>query len=500
MNYWQDIVTNALLGTERKAYVVEQAGGAVGEVLKGMARGDNEVLLLDSAAIVALYQQAGQLPAEAKSPPFAPCEADETPACSERAAQHLALMLSGEYRGALDFWLAIMRLARKRVSEMQLPAILNYGLNNKQHRKAILAILGKRGRWLASQNPAWSYAVSDDQSEEFWQSGNAEERSGALGQIRKESAERGRELLEESWKQESPQDRARFLEVLEINLSMEDEPFLEKALDDKRKEVRRAAADLLAGMPESRLCQRMIDRALPLMEYKKGVLQVTLPQECDKAMTRDGIEPSSPYSQANDRLGQKAWLFSQILGAVPVQFWREKWQTTTSNLLLLTDKNEWKHALQLGWFHSAQTFHDEEVAEALLQRLIGSERELFSPIPLLDILPIAKREKVIVEILEAAGEKADNKGTMMALIGKVTHYWSTGFTHKVLEHAHKRIKSSERGWIYALGNWAYHLSPMKALEEIAKWKDELDESDRTYLIQQVEGPLRFRQDIIEALE
>src|ERR1051325_2285486 len=171
MNLWQDIVTNALLGTERKAFAKEQTSGALGDILGRLEGAESEVLLLHSAAVVALHQAAGRMPAEAPPAPVAVCEGDDLPACGERSAQHLALMLGGEYREALDEWLAALGSAGKRVGEMLLPALLNYGAATKERREAILAVLGRRGVWLASLNPAWSYVMSAEGAERTWQTG-----------------------------------------------------------------------------------------------------------------------------------------------------------------------------------------------------------------------------------------------------------------------------------------------------------------------------------------
>ena len=98
-------------------------------------------------------------------------------------------------------------------------------------------------------------------------------------------------------------------------MSLDDETFLEAALDDRRKEVRGAAADLLARLPESALRRRALERALPLLKFKSNKLrrktiEVTLPEACDKAMQRDGVEPKPGFRG----VGEKAWWLQQMLG------------------------------------------------------------------------------------------------------------------------------------------------------------------------------------------
>ncbi len=502
MNLWQDIVSNALLGTERKAFAIEPTNGALDELLSKIEVAEMEAALLTYAAVVALHQQAGRLPVDAQPTSLAACEADETPACSERAAQHLALMLSGEHREALREWLDTLASSGKRVRELLLPSLLNYGIANKPLREAILYVIGKRGVWLASHNPAWSYATSANLAEEIWQTGNTEDRVSALKEIRKKDAAQARELLAQSWQQESPQDRARFIVALQNNLSINDESFLENALDDKRKEVRRLAADLLARLPKSRLCKRMLERAAPLLEYKSGLrarLEVKLPEECDKAMTRDGLDATSSYSQANDKLGQKSFVLSQILGAIPIHFWRQKWKVSTADILKLTDKNEWQQALVLGWFNAAQRSQDREMAEALLKEFLIKKQQLFSPLPLVDLLTAKRREEIIIEIIQSHGNEEDARGTIMNLLGAVNHQWSARFTRTILDCAHSYFKTDERAWFYALRTWAFYMSPSIALEEMAKWKLALGDYERKYMVEQIEAPLRFRCELFEEL-
>jgi hypothetical protein len=502
MNLWQDIVTNALLGTERKAFAIEQTNGAVGDLLNKIDMAENEAALLNCAAVVVLHNQAGKLPSDPQATIPVACEMDEMPVCSERAAQHLALMLGDTHREALSEWLRVLASTDKRVKELLLPSLLDHGATDKNDREAILPVLGKRGIWLAAQNPAWNYVTGTNLAEEIWQTGSSEERLNVLKQIRREDAAKALELLSQSWQQESPSDRARFIDVLQINLSMNDEPFLENALDDKRKEVRRAAADLLAKMPESQLCKRMLERALPLLEYKSGLrsrFEVTLPEECDKAMTRDGIDSSSPYSQAGDKLGQKSFLLSQILGTIPIQVWRQKWKITTKDILKLTSKNEWQQVLSLAWFNAAQRFPDEEMAEALLENSLTNKKQLFNSLPLMHVLTPERREEIMLTVIEAYGTQQDARSSIMNLINGADHQWSQNLTRKAVNCVYKYIKAGDRSWVYALRSAVFYMSPVTALEEISKWQLELKEYERKYLFEHIEAPLSFRIEMLAEL-
>src|SRR5262249_3150418 len=151
-----------------------------------------------------------------------------------------------------------------------------------------------------------------------------------------------RELLASTWQQEPPEDRAAFLASLEVGLSMDDEPFLESTLDDRRQTVRQKAAELLARLPDSRLVGRMIERLTPLLTVPAGQsglwpslrrqrslhLAVGLPEACDEAMVRDGVDPR-PHAQHGERAG---WLV-QMLAIVPPSTWCRTWDATPAEIV-----------------------------------------------------------------------------------------------------------------------------------------------------------------------
>src|SRR5690348_15856749 len=91
-----------------------------------------------------------------------------------------------------------------------------------------------------------------------------------------------------------------FVAMLAFGLSLADEPFLERALDDRRKEVRQQAAGLLVRLPSSALAARMLDRARDLITLGTSTIlhrpriDVTPPDEADVAMIRDGVNPKPP--------------------------------------------------------------------------------------------------------------------------------------------------------------------------------------------------------------
>src|SRR5690606_21253680 len=113
----------------------------------------------------------------------------------------------------------------------------------------ILPTLGKRGVWLAQFNNRWAFALGisfDYQNDEAFRLGAPKERTEFIQKMRAVEAQKALLLLESVWENEDYQSRADFLKTLLVGLSDADLPFIEAALEDKRKEVRSEAATLLA--------------------------------------------------------------------------------------------------------------------------------------------------------------------------------------------------------------------------------------------------------------
>jgi hypothetical protein len=368
MSAWQEIVAAALVGTERNAPRFEP-GGALGDLLRRLEAPEPERHLCHALAAAGLWQRAGRLPARDPQPLPDPCEADPLPACTPAAAHHLASMLAGTHAGALSEWLAAATKHGIRAPEALLREVLDLGLKHADLRPLVAQVAGARGRWLALRKPDWAYLVAETApAEEVWQVGDRDARLAALARLRCDDPARARALLEESWPSEPPEQRAAFLGKLLDGLNMEDEPFLESLLDDRRKEVRQAAAHLLAALPESRLSRRMVERLRPLIRPGRRllgfVLDVTPPEACDRAMARDGIDASQKWwAGAGDRA---LWL-TAMLAASPPATWSEALGRPPADLARAARETSWKEALLTGWSSAAATHRDAAWAEALLR-------------------------------------------------------------------------------------------------------------------------------------
>ena len=524
---WVDLVTTAVLGTERRAFALPPIDGALGGLLGQIDPTDREGALLSMAALVALARQAGRLPAQRPQASAPPSHDDDLPLCPERAVQHLvALLGGGAQRAVLPEWLAALAARGRRIPAAQLPGLLDLGRSQPDLRAAILPVLGKRGAWLARQNPDWSYAnfefsvlsfeltpeqlgTHDSHLKTVWETGTRAERVALLLDARRHAPELARELMKLTWASEKADDRAAFVATFEHSLSMADEPLLELFLDDRSKEVRRAAAGLLLRLPESRLVARMTARARPLLSWSSGEkarllarrqgqsarLVVATPADCDATMLRDGIDPHPPTHR--QKLGEKAWLLVQVLGAVPPSTWSEQWQVAPAELIRAA-QGDWKHALIEGWRAAALNTRDADWAAALLA-------DDLSAADLMDALPPERQEALLLATLRMECTPL-HKHPVLDLLRKTRHTWSAELTRAVLRTVHRHMRKWKDTYDYQLrgaltDEFARRMPPALLAEIAGSWPEETEVRERWQgVIDKLLITLQFRHDMLEALQ
>jgi hypothetical protein len=218
-------------------------------------------------------------------------------------------------------------------------------------------------------------------SPDAWEHGSRAARLGFFASLRKRDPAAARALVEPGFAKETPEDRAELIARFAVGLSDADEPFLEAALDDRRKEVRLAAARVLACLPTSRLGARMAARAKALV--RAG--HVKLPEMPDAAGQRDGLELTPARGE-----GPRAFYLRQLLAATPLATWG-----APGPALAAVGKSEWREVVVLGWALAAARQRDAAWAEALLGVTLQVPE-------LLGIVAPARREAVALAALSRA--------------------------------------------------------------------------------------------------
>lgn len=365
MNLDPSLHRTLLAGTSRAPFA--PGAGAAAELAPMLAGIAPEAALWHTLAAADLWQRAGRKPTSAA--PIEACAPE--PTCPRAAEQVLHLILRDIHPELLDTWLALAAQMGFVLPHACLAALIDKSVNHYALRPLLRPVLGKRGLWLAAQNPVWSpfycnAAAPDEASASHWELGNLQQRCDALKAMRARGPVAALAAVEREWPQEPAENRIALLPCLTVGLSLHDEAFLERALVDKRKEVRQGAQQLLTTLPDSALVERCKARLAPLLTLKKKTglgaqlgampgsgapqvqLEIALPEACDKPMQRDGIGLQQYHG-----IGEKAGWLQDLMARVPPTHWSGGWQLTPSQVLTVLVESEYKSALVTGLAEAA---------------------------------------------------------------------------------------------------------------------------------------------------
>jgi len=418
---WPALVECALLGTARRP-VPDAGGGELGPLLAGDDADPAERRLLRRAGVLGVYRRAGALPATALAQRTgAPAPPETRPACSRAAAHDAAdILADGLLGAALPEWLALVAERGLVAPPPLLPGLLDAAGGRDDLVAPVLAVLGERGRWLGAHRADWQWAASDAAAR--WPTTAGAVRRRLLLAARAEDPAGGRALLESTWEEESARDREQYVALLAAGLSAADEPLLERALADRSKGVRVAAAAVLAALPSSRFAARMAERLRALVRCERRALEVALPKPDDE-LAAAGIGDGPPPG-----VGAGAWRLEQLVAAAPLSFWEQACGRPPERIVGLDVAGNLRAAVHGGWARAAVRQGSRPWATALLA---AGETD-----------PALR-----VELLRAAGGAAAEDAALApgagAFIPHVPPPWSPDFTVAAFDRALDAIHAPE---------------------------------------------------------
>ncbi|NEZ60081.1 DUF5691 domain-containing protein [Adonisia turfae] len=458
MEYWKTLLNTALIGTDRQSPNPPKTLGTLTTALGQLNWQQPERSILSAAGAIALYQQVGQLPITVDWALLDPCADEDLPCCSAQTARHLNTILA-EHPAIMPELLRLLTQSQQRVPEQLLPKLLHFGRQRSELRPQITAVIGKRGQWLASQNSAWEYGSAQRMTEfhadsAAWREGSRSERALFLQQWRETDADAAREALEAVWSSELAKDRAALISSLACNLSIADEPFLEKARCDRAQAVRQQTVGLLVKLPESHLCQRMAERVSQFISLQASTseltIKVTLPKTFEPVWEEDGIT-----SKTVAGLGEKAsWLY-QMLTSVSLHHWHGK----PAAIAYAIKEHQWQDMLLKGWGVAALRQQNTTWANALVKEfdLQQIDERLLSD--LLTLLTIEQQETALREKIPS---QKDDIIHWLHQVSRCSQTWSLEFSQLVLEKILTLANNSDRnnyGLHYLLKEIAIVLHP-----------------------------------------
>jgi hypothetical protein len=452
--------------------------------------------LLDAAAVALIRQRAGVTPASGHEPVSpSPDETDVPlpPAAGSRLLRILGEGVPGGAQLAQELLVQWLEAAAERgghVPPVALPDLLDAGRRNSIVRPALARVAGRRGTWLAARRSDWRWLRDEalPGSPADWETGSSGERLGLLTALRETDPARGRELLESTWAQDSSDDRTRFVAALATGLTIGDDAFLERALDDRRKEVREAALELLRRLPGSALGARMAERARAAVRFERpDRLTVTPPAELDAALRRDGVAATPARG-----LGVSAWLLEEVLTGTPLSTWADP-----ATMLRLARHNDWETALLHGWAKAAVAQDDAAWASVLLSEVSAALRESVRW-DLHLVLPPSELGRLAAEALRKEDPMAHR------LLAIHPGNWPEELSVAVLETIAHRARNDRHTWqLGELCRAAALAMPPEYADMVARLALQLDQepatSARVRPIADLARALAFRQDMFAEL-
>lgn len=405
-----------------------------------------------------IEQWKGELPAMEVS------EKEESE-CSMASARCLQEILEGKYSDALVEWVHLLLQVQQVLPREALPALFQRSLSDPELWDTIGPAIGGRGQWLLQQNPLWR-PLSDVREHAAWGTSTGAARLALLRSMRKQDAALGLNQLQSSWDNEDPAQKAALLAELSHGLNSGDEAFLENCLQERRKETRQMAAELLACIPNSGLIQRYLGYLWDCIELKDARIVLNLPAEAPEAWRKDGVEISgkAPYSFTQ----RSAWLF-QLLRRLPPKFWQTKWGFEPLQAIALfaqQDREEsWVQALTDASLLHHDSVWQEALAEWWLNQPNASSWQTSTGRHLLQVLPAASLHKLLSPFLQKQPYLLEEDHVATYLLCANPQPWNEALSLALIQPFKRYLAGADNPfwniWHYArlLKALAYHCPP-----------------------------------------
>jgi hypothetical protein len=274
MQFWEEIINTALLGTDKRAVAAAQLPEGLAGAAERIAVGavDKEEQFLQLAAVAVNYRQSGVVPLQQEGVGLPTAPEEELPYCSGRAVQVLKEILEEGYDGLVEYWLKFCVRTRRVVVPDLLPVLLNKAVNHVWMQELMAEAGGKRGEWIRAFNPSWQFGgLSDD---DLWQTGTAAQRTACLRRWRVADPAKARMLMEQTWAQENANGKVELLRQLNGTVVAEDAAWLEGLLSEKSQKVKEEALGLLSQLPGSSVVEKNweIVRAAVYLKKERALL------------------------------------------------------------------------------------------------------------------------------------------------------------------------------------------------------------------------------------
>jgi hypothetical protein len=442
MRSWEDIVNKALLGSEKASLHVTDIPDSIVQEYDLAASGNNEEDFLRFTSLVYQFRQGGASPLDFNAIKSVEAAVETKRYCSTQANDMLKIILDDELPQLLYLWLQTCASRQEVVLPEMIPSLLDVALRRKELRKVIVEVTGNRGAWLAAMNPPWDFSLPAEDAKAVWDTGTPEQRRDILRDLRIANPEEGRNILESTWATEGANEKVSFLNILEINLSKSDLPWLE-SLKEKGQKVNNAILELLRLIPESAIVQNyrnILSEAVSIKTGKallgminKTTLQVDESVAAPDAVFKTGIEKLSSDKNVSDN----KYILMQLISSVPPSFWNQHLSLSTPEIIELVQKEKNTAFYLPAIAMAAIRFKDQEWMEYILDR---ADRDIIrsAVVSLIDALPATDRDRYALKFLK------ENPEQIIGVMANSDVEWSMELAKAILAQTAHEVYSYNR--------------------------------------------------------
>lgn len=292
MSYHEEVISTALLGTQKKTLQTQFLPEILAEIIKQMPSEDEEAKFFRAMALLQQYQKAGNLDVLIGLPELPIAQPEKQEYIDSKLQKALNILLNGEQH--LNFFWEIFIdkciVNQKIITPNMLVDFLEYMQNKPAYNHYIASLIGERGKWLAKLNPMWvNYQATPQKNEDLWDIKTMKLQN--LLQFRQENPKKVREYIVAHWNDFSTSQRTNFVSVFRKNLSIDDEDALKYILEwIKAKKIeenqhlialQKEVISCLLCIAESDLSKEVWAKFKNYLVIEKGKIQIKLPKKPD---------------------------------------------------------------------------------------------------------------------------------------------------------------------------------------------------------------------------
>lgn len=396
MRSWTDITNKAMLGSSKSPLNMKDTPQEIFHDFDVIDVEDKEENFLRLSSLVYQLRQAGVQPLKVDVLQLNTADDEQLPYCTGAAMSILSEIIEQEHVPFLKMWLALSRDKKQLVFPEMIPTLFEIAERRRELKSLISETCGKRGQWLASLNPEWSWLqIRHEDPAELWQNGKLDERKELVRELRIANKAQSVLLLQSAWPTEGLNEKLAFLEIVKVNPGSED-LWLE-SLKEKSQKVNAAIQEILKSIPDSSIVKsyKTFMSTASRLKSEKTMLgiasktrieiqeHISFPEE----LLKTGIEKLSSDKSVSDQ----QFIFIQLIATIPPAFWNHHLEKRTEELVKLFQKEK-DTALYLPAIAlAAIKFSDMEWMRAMLDH--GDQTILSSSIPsLIEALPDGQKD------------------------------------------------------------------------------------------------------------